>query len=150
MVCLEQGWYIEELTRFSQCLNAKTGFVKFWSVYQSFSYWIFMFQIVHFQKILQGQCLNKNRLTAPLYILLGETTLWTSYWCGVKHKSALIILFKFLYCSTFRSQTVLKNSVTTSNPDRLAADSTAHACRLFNLLFPRNILHFGFIYIIYD
>ena len=29
-----------------------------------------MFQIVHFQKILEGECLNKNRLTAPLYILL--------------------------------------------------------------------------------
>ena len=25
---------------------------------------------VHFLKILEGQCLNKNRLTAPLYILL--------------------------------------------------------------------------------
>ena len=32
-----------------------------------------MFQIVHFQKILEGQCLNKNRLTAPLYILLDLT-----------------------------------------------------------------------------
>ena len=29
-----------------------------------------MFQIVQFQKILEGQCLNKNRLTAPLYNLL--------------------------------------------------------------------------------
>ena len=29
-----------------------------------------MFQIVHLQKILEGQCLNKNRLTTPLYILL--------------------------------------------------------------------------------
>ena len=29
-----------------------------------------MFQIIHFQKILEGQCLNKNGLTAPLYILL--------------------------------------------------------------------------------
>ena len=25
---------------------------------------------VQFQKIIEGQCLNKNRLTAPLYILL--------------------------------------------------------------------------------
>ena len=69
MKCKQEG-YIEELTRFSQCLNAKTGFVNFWSVYQSFLYWIFMFQIVHFQKILEGQCLNSIRLTAPLYILL--------------------------------------------------------------------------------
>ena len=53
-----QEGYIEELTRFSQCLNAKTGFVNSWSVYQSFLYWIFMFQIIHFQKILEGQCLN--------------------------------------------------------------------------------------------
>ena len=30
-----------------------------------------MFQIVHFQMILEGQCLNIKRLTAPLYILLG-------------------------------------------------------------------------------
>ena len=29
-----------------------------------------MFQIVHFQKILEIQCLNKIKLTAPLYILL--------------------------------------------------------------------------------
>ena len=29
-----------------------------------------MFQIVHFQKLLDGQCLNRIRLTAPLYILL--------------------------------------------------------------------------------
>ena len=29
-----------------------------------------MFQIVHFQKILEGQCLNIIRLSAPLYILL--------------------------------------------------------------------------------
>ena len=28
-VCLHQEGYIEELTRFSQCLNAKTGFVNF-------------------------------------------------------------------------------------------------------------------------
>ena len=48
-----------------------------------------------------------------------------------KNESGLIIL-------------TMKNSVTTSNPDRLAADSTAHACRLFNLLFPRKILHIGF------
>ena len=30
--------YIEELSRFSQCLNVKTGFVNFRSVYQSFLY----------------------------------------------------------------------------------------------------------------
>ena len=48
-----QEGYIEELTRFS------------------FLYWIFMFQILHFQKILEGQCLYRIRLTAPLYILLG-------------------------------------------------------------------------------
>ena len=30
-----------------------------------------MFQIVHFQKLLEGQCLNRIKLTAPLYILLG-------------------------------------------------------------------------------
>ena len=29
-----QEGYLEELTRFSSCLNAKTGFVNFWSVYQ--------------------------------------------------------------------------------------------------------------------
>ena len=68
-----QEGYIEELSRFSQCLNAKTGFVAFWSVYKSFLFWIFLFQIVHLQKILEGQCLNKNRLTAPQYILLGLT-----------------------------------------------------------------------------
>ena len=50
--------------------NAKTGFVNFWSVHQSFLYRIFMFQIIHLQKILEGHCLNKNGLTAPLYILL--------------------------------------------------------------------------------
>ena len=33
-----------------------------------------MFQIVQFQKILEGQCLNKNRLTSPLYILFGRCT----------------------------------------------------------------------------
>ena len=75
--CIECGamqeGYIEELTRFSQCLNAKTGFVSFWSVYQSFLYWIFTFQIEHLQKILEGQCLNRIRLTAPLYILLDYT-----------------------------------------------------------------------------
>ena len=55
-----------------QKLNTKTGFVYFWSVRQSiFPYWIFMFQIVHFQMILEGHCLNINRLTAPLYINLG-------------------------------------------------------------------------------
>ena len=55
---LWQEGYIEELTRFSQCLNAKTGFVNIWSVYQSFLYWIFMLLIEHFQRILEGQCLN--------------------------------------------------------------------------------------------
>ena len=30
-----------------------------------------MFQIVDFQKSLEGQCLIKNRLTAPINILLG-------------------------------------------------------------------------------
>ena len=70
IISVYQEGYIEEVTRLSQCLNAKTGFVYFWSVYWSFLYWIFMFQIVHFQKILEGQCLNKIRLTAPLYILL--------------------------------------------------------------------------------
>ena len=39
---------------FLKCLNKKTVFVNFWSVYQSFLYWIFMFQIAHFQKILEG------------------------------------------------------------------------------------------------
>ena len=29
-----------------------------------------MFQIEHYQKILEEQCLNSIRLTAPLYILL--------------------------------------------------------------------------------
>ena len=29
-----------------------------------------MFQIEHYQKILEGQCLKSIRLTAPLYILL--------------------------------------------------------------------------------
>ena len=86
--CIECGamqeGYIEELTRFSQCLNAKTGFVSFWSVYQSFLYWIFTFQIEHLQKILEGQCLNRIRLTAPLYILLG---------CNVSHKSDFKILW---------------------------------------------------------
>ena len=71
-VTSNQEGYIEELTRLSQCLNAKTGFVHFWSVYQSFLYWIFMFQIEHYQKILEGQCLNSIRLTAPLYILLAS------------------------------------------------------------------------------
>ena len=41
------------------------------------SYWIFQnieyFRILN-MKILEGQCLNKNRLTAPLYILLGKTS----------------------------------------------------------------------------
>ena len=60
---------MEELSRFSQCQNAKTGLVNFWSVYHSF-FLIFMFQIEHFQKILEGKCHNKNRLRAPLYILL--------------------------------------------------------------------------------
>ena len=67
-----QEGYIKKLTRLSQCLNAKTGFVHFWSEYQSLLYWIFMFQIVHFQKILEGQCLNSIMLTAPLYILLAS------------------------------------------------------------------------------
>ena len=35
-------------------------------------YWIFMLQIVHFQKNLEGQCLNKNRLTGSLFILLDK------------------------------------------------------------------------------
>ena len=65
-----QEGYIEEMTRFSHYLNAKTGFAFFWNAYQSFSYWKFMFQIGHFQKILEWQCLKKNRLTAPLYMLL--------------------------------------------------------------------------------
>ena len=34
-----------------------------------------MFQIIHFHRILEGQCLNKNGLTAPLYILLGIDSL---------------------------------------------------------------------------
>ena len=72
--------YKQELTRFSQCLNAKTGFVNFWSVYQQFLYWIFMFQIVHFQKILEGQCLNKISLTAPLYILLDLRLIQIALW----------------------------------------------------------------------
>ena len=33
-VSLVQEGYKKELTRFSQCLNAKTGFVNFWSAYQ--------------------------------------------------------------------------------------------------------------------
>ena len=36
-----------------------------------FIYQIFIFQIVHFQKNFEEQCLYKNRLTPPLYILLG-------------------------------------------------------------------------------
>ena len=43
-----------------------------------------MFQIVHFQKILEGQCLNKNRLTTPLYILLD----WQAYMCKTCHNVA--------------------------------------------------------------
>ena len=93
--------YIVELTRLSQCLNAKTGLVHFWSVYQSFLYWIFMFQIVHFQKILEGQCLNKNRLTAPLYILLApavlvwyfEEELWFKLCCQI-HLSNKLSLYR--------------------------------------------------------
>ena len=40
-----------------------------------------MFQIVHFQKILEGQCLNRKRLATPLYILLAS--------------SRLLVLFQF-------------------------------------------------------
>ena len=32
-----------------------------------------MYVLVYLQKILEGKYLNKNRLTAPLYILLGKT-----------------------------------------------------------------------------
>ena len=35
---IPQEGYIEEVTRLSQCLNAKTGFVHFRSVYQPFLY----------------------------------------------------------------------------------------------------------------
>ena len=70
-----QEGYIEEMTRFSHCLNAKTGFVNFWSVYQSFLYWIFMYVSdktlsKDFRRAVQ--CLDKNRLTAPLHILLSQ------------------------------------------------------------------------------
>ena len=83
-----QEGYIEELTSLSQCLIAKTGFVHFWSVYQSFLYWIFMFQIVHFQKILEVQCLNSIRLTAPLYILLGLNQLCSyTLYLGLKQST---------------------------------------------------------------
>ena len=81
---LTQGGYIEELTRFSQCQNAKTCFVNFLSVAQSFLYCTFMFQIVQFQKILEGQCLKRIRLTAPLYILLGPNPLTRTGLGGVK------------------------------------------------------------------
>ena len=74
-----QEGYIEELTRFSQCLNAKTGFVNFWRVHQSFLYSIFVFQIEHFQKTLEGQYLNRIRLSAPLYILLETDLLSYTY-----------------------------------------------------------------------
>ena len=92
-----QEVYIEELTRFSQCLNAKTGFVNFWSVYQPFLYWIFMFQIVHFQKILEGQCLNKIRLTAPLYILLAfnlSSDIHLSKWTLLQPSGGILSLAK--------------------------------------------------------
>ena len=39
-----------------------------------------MFQIVHFQKILEGHCLNKSRLTAPLYIFLGMGGIVIDIW----------------------------------------------------------------------
>ena len=62
-----QGSRRKELSRFSQCWNAKTVFVNFWSVYcaSRILYWTFMFQ-----KILEEHFLNRFRLTAPLYILL--------------------------------------------------------------------------------
>ena len=48
-----QEGYTDELSRFSLCLNAKTGFVNFCCVYQSFLHWTFKFQIVNFIEILE-------------------------------------------------------------------------------------------------
>ena len=64
-------------------------------MYQSFLYWIFIFQIVHFQKILEGQCLNKNRLSAPLYILLGYTPIVILPKGCFEWYSSLLFLIKY-------------------------------------------------------
>ena len=62
-----QVGYIEELTRFSQCLNAKTSFANFWSVYQPFLFWIFMFQIVHFSDFRRAVSKWKQLDSSSIY-----------------------------------------------------------------------------------
>ena len=56
--------------------------------------------LVHFQKILEGQCQNKNRLTVPLYIFLGSTL----YLC-------MYILICYLLGKTLKKLYILWQSV---------------------------------------
>ena len=78
-----------------------------------------MFQIVHFQKILEGQSLlNKNMLTAPLYILLVFTctnvafsVVWFSLIVATKNQkwfleetSTLNMISKCTFFWTFKYQ----------------------------------------------
>ena len=39
----------------------KTSFVNFWSVYQLFSDWFILFQIVHLHKIFKEKCQNEKK-----------------------------------------------------------------------------------------
>ena len=66
---IQQEGYIKELSRFLQCLNAKTGYFNF-KVCVSI---IFILTIYvsdsRLSEYLYGQYLNIVRLTAPLYII---------------------------------------------------------------------------------
>ena len=68
-------------------------------MYQSFLYLTFMCQIVHFQNFLEGQLINKNRLLAPLFILLEQINFLL-----------LLIMWPFLTYLVRRIGTSLKNS----------------------------------------
>ena len=53
-----------------------------------------MFKIVNFPNNSEGQCLNKNRMTTPLYILLAYNHRKISTSCHLCHAQPLAYLFK--------------------------------------------------------